>query len=342
MKKFDPNDVGVANGNIFGFPITEQEADLVIIPVPWDITASYRKGTARGPYRVLEASTQLDFYHPNFEEAASTRVCMTPISQDMLSVNHDLTNGALDYLSYLEQGNTVKENTKESLFLEAANEAHENIRKAVYDRAVSFQEAGKIVGVIGGEHSVPLGLIQALATQYKSFGILQIDAHADLRESYEGFEQSHASIMHNVLDQVPQVKKLIQVGVRDLSGQEVNRIKQSDRIVTFYDWQLKDQQFGGRTWQKQVEEIVSELPDAVYISFDIDGLVPSLCPNTGTPVPGGMEYEQARFLLQQLIVQEKKIIGFDLCEVGDDDWDAMVGARILWELVVATEMSRRH
>lgn len=337
---FDPNDIGVKNGNIFGFPVTENEAEIVIIPVPWDVTASYRKGTSKAPGQILEASTQLDFFHSNYEGAHKIKVYMSPISEDMQSINEDMKNKSIEYLRFLEDGGEVVRDSEYSLFLEAANEAHENITDAVYDKATNIMNASKIPAVLGGEHSAPLGLIKALGTKFSSFGVLQLDAHADLRSEYEGFHQSHASIFHNVLEQIPQVSQVVQVGIRDLSDAESERINHDDKLMTYFDWQLKEERFNGRFWQQQVQEIIAELPQNVYISFDIDCLKPSLCPNTGTPVPGGFEFEEISYLLHQLAASGKSIIGFDLCEVGDGEWDAMVGARCLWELVVSTQISR--
>jgi agmatinase len=196
---------------------------------------------------------------------------------------------------------------------------------------------GKKVCVLGGEHSTPLGLIEAMGDNYESFGILQIDAHADLRDAYEGFEQSHASIMFNAL-KIENLTHLVQVGIRDLCEDEVQVINEDDRITTFYDWDMKSEQFQGVSWHKICEEIINKLPQNVFISFDIDGLLPSLCPNTGTPVPGGLSFEQATYLLQMLADSKKNIIGFDLNEVapGADEINVIVGARILMELLLCT------
>src|SRR5690606_2133030 len=118
--------------------------------------------------------------------------------------------------------------------------------------------------------------------------VLQIDAHADLRRAYEGFQYSHASIMYNILEEIPAVTKLVQVGIRDYCDEEFEAITKSQgRIVTFFDRDLKAGAYQGKTWDQQTDEIIRELPERIYISFDIDGLDPKLCPNTGTPVPGG-------------------------------------------------------
>jgi agmatinase len=342
---FDPNGVGIANGNIFGFPIREIEADIVIIPVPWDATASYGKGTSRGPKTILEASTQLDFYHPKLKSAFETKVFMTPISDEWLRLNDQLCAKAVDYISFLEDGGQLEDNTFfQEVVLEIDN-AQNALKNQLRERVSALLKEGKIVAVLGGEHSTPLGLIEALNDRNEPFGILQIDAHADLREAYEDFKQSHASIMFNVLKNCKNVQNLVQVGVRDVASSEVDLIQENKgRVRTFFDWELKEEQFNGKTWAEQVKEIISNLPEKVYVSFDIDGLVPELCPNTGTPVSGGFRLEEITFLLFELVNSGKKIIGFDLNEVApgeSGDWDANVGARALWNLVCMTEKSRR-
>jgi agmatinase len=345
MSGFDPNGVGVANGNIFGFPVKEEEADIIIMPVPWDVTTSYGKGTANGPAQVLEASTQLDFFHPECGQAYNTKVFITPISEDAKRINDYFVPKTSEYISYLEEGGLLSDSPAYQELLKEVEQAQDAIKDSLRFRASEFIQQGKIPAVLGGEHSVPLGLIQALADNYESFGILQLDAHADLRDAYEGFAQSHASIFFNAL-KIPQVEKLVQVGIRDVAESEVILEQESEgRIKTFYDWQLKSNEFEGKLWSTQVDEIIAELPDRVYISYDIDALRPELCPNTGTPVPGGFTLEQLSYLLMRLAKSGKQIIGFDLCEVSNGnhgEWDANVGARALWSIVIATEVSRRQ
>ncbi|MFN3315527.1 MAG: agmatinase family protein, partial [Raineya sp.] len=220
---------------------------------------------------------------------------------------------------------------------EVVNKEAEKLNQWVRETATYWQKQGKMVALLGGDHSTPLGLIQALAQQYDSFGILQIDAHADLRDAYEGFEYSHASIMFNAL-KIPQISKLIQVGIRDYCEAEVSIIQNSQgRIKTFFDHNIKEAIFEGKTWASICDEIIAELPENVYITFDIDGLDPKLCPHTGTPVAGGFDLTEINFLLKKLVKAGKKIIGFDLVEVacGDvenEEWDANVGARVLFKL----------
>lgn len=344
MSSFDPNGVGIANGNIFGFPCKEDNADIVLVPVPWDATASYGKGTSQGPQAILEASTQLDFFHPELPKAYQTKVFMSAVSDEWLELNEHLSSESKKYLSYIEEFGEQKAREKFGFVIEQINSAQNALCENLKERCLALLRSDKTPCVLGGEHSSPLGLLLALDEVYEEFGILQIDAHADLRQAYEGFEQSHASIMYNALNKLKHLIGLTQVGIRDLSQNEYDLAIKDPRIHTFFDWDIKKSQFQGKTWAEQVNTIIESLPQKVYISFDIDGLNPNLCPNTGTPVPGGFEMHEIVFLIFHLVNSGKQIIGFDLCEVApgsNNDWDANVGARVLWHLVCATESSRR-
>jgi agmatinase len=170
-----------------------------------------------------------------------------------------------------------------------------------------------------------------------SYGILHIDAHSDLRDAYEGFIHSHASIMHNALH-IDAISRIVQVGIRDYSEEEVETIRGSGGRVKLFDYRgLARRRFGGESFSSIAEEIVSELPDQVYVSFDIDGLDPALCPGTGTPVPGGLLFEEALYLVERIPASGRRIVGLDLCEVspGESEWDANVGARVLYRLCCA-------
>nr|MBP6432998.1 arginase family protein [Ferruginibacter sp.] len=152
---------------------------------------------------------------------------------------------------------------------------------------------------------------------------------------YEGFKYSHASVMYNALEEIPQIKKLVQVGIRDYCEEEYHYISNSNfRVVTYFDKDIKERQYEGQQWKFIVDEMVSHLPQNVFISFDIDGLDPKLCPHTGTPVQGGFETEQIFYLFKRVLQSGRKLIGFDLNEVGvsQDEWDENVGARCLFKL----------
>jgi len=191
------------------------------------------------------------------------------------------------------------------------------------------------VGLIGGDHSVSLGSIEAHLEKYPQMGVLQIDAHCDLREKFEDFTYSHASVMFNVLQET-KLKKLVQVGVQGLCEEEYRRIQDSNgRIQTFFDSSLQESKHQGKSWNQICDDIIATLPIEIYISFDIDGLEPSLCPHTGTPVPGGLTYQEAIYLMKRIVNAGRKIVGFDLVEVTpgkDGDWDANVGAHLLYQL----------
>jgi agmatinase len=150
-------------------------------------------------------------------------------------------------------------------------------------------------------------------------------------------------VMYNVL-KIPSVKKLVQVGIRDFCEEEYQLIQRGGgRIHTFFDDQLRARQDEGMLWPALAKEIVGSLPDKVYISVDIDGLDPRFCPHTGTPVPGGLDFHQVVTLINAVALSGRSIIGFDLNEVtpGPDDWDANVGARLLWQLCLWTGVSQK-
>ena len=202
-------------------------------------------------------------------------------------------------------------------------------------QAARWLDAGKIVGLVGGDHSTPYGLIRALGDRHGEFGILHIDAHCDLRRAYEGFEYSHASIMYNVLRDVPQAERIVEVGVRDYCDAEAELARSSERIRMFDDTQLSAAAFEGETWGATCRRIVAELPERVYVSFDIDGLSVEYCPHTGTPVAGGLTFNQAVYLLHETVRSGRRIIGFDVVEVvprPGSSIDASTGARILYKL----------
>ncbi len=330
IASFDANGVGVGNGQYFGLPFSYAESALVIFPVPWEVTVSYRTGTAKGPKAMLEASTQIDLYDHDNPNGWHAGIFTQKPKPSMQKRSAELRKKAAAYIKGLEQGKDMSL----SGVPEEIHAGSEQMNAYVYQTAKSILADQKIPALLGGDHSTPLGLMQALGEQHGGFGILQIDAHCDLRDAYEGFTYSHASIMYNALKH-EQVKKLVQVGIRDYCDAELQVIDQSDRrVVTYFNDEIKRAGFTGMTWADICSRIVEELPKKVYISFDIDGLMQTYCPNTGTPVPGGLDYEQAVYLLKAVVESGRTIIGFDLVEVapGEDDWDAIVGARLLYKM----------
>jgi len=333
ISAFDPNGIGDANGNIYGLPFDTNEAKLVILPVPWEVTVSYQAGTAAAPEAILDASFQVDLYDPFVTDAWKLGIAIKEINQDIREKSNLLRLSAEEYIQKLSEGFNPEENTALLVIRNNINLAGLELNQWVKNKSLDLLNRNKVVGLLGGDHSTPLGLMQALAEKNPAFGILHIDAHADLREAYEGFEFSHASIMFNAI-KIPQITQLVQVGIRDYCEAELLLIKSDNRISTFFDRDMKHQQYEGSSWSAICDQIIDTLPEKVYLSFDIDGLDPKLCPNTGTPVPGGLELEQALYLIEKLVKSGRTIIGFDLNEVapGDDEWDANVGARLLYKL----------
>lgn len=341
IKSFNPSNVGVQNGNLFGLPFEEDESGIVIFPVPWDVTVSYGGGTSLGPQAIIDASPQLDFYDTDLTDAWKIGFFMQPVSDKLESKSAQLRLAATGFISFLEMGGDLEESEEDANLLKAINKGCEEMVNDVEETMSAIISSGKIPALVGGDHSTPLGFYQALSKKHNDFAILQIDAHADLRNAYEGFNYSHASIFYNAL-QIPEIKKLVQVGIRDICEEEINFIESnSERIKLFSDAYLKEASYKGKNWDMLCDEIVASLPQKVHISFDIDGLDPKLCPNTGTPVPGGFELEQVIHLFRKLVDSGKQIISFDLCEVGTstNEWDANVGARLLWKLCTLTAKS---
>lgn len=335
LSNFDPNKAGNPNNNIFGLPFTEEDARLVILPVPWEVTVSCGSGTARAAEQIFKASLQVDLYDPDVKDGWKQGFFMRNVDRKVLLKSDYLRKEAELYIDYISKGDEVAQNKFMTRSLKEINAGSIFLNDWVYTQAKELLERDKLVGLLGGDHSTSFGLIKAIAEEHGNFGILQVDAHCDLRVSYEDFKYSHASIMYNALTEIPQLDKLVQVGIRDYSESEADYINNSNgRVITYFDKKIKERQFEGDTWKKIADEIVEQLPEKVYISFDIDGLDPKLCPNTGTPVQGGFETEQVFYLFKRLLDSGRKLIGFDLIEIGTGELsgDANVGARILFKL----------
>lgn len=338
----DPNAVAAHNGEFFGLEPKGKEL-IQVLNVPWDVTTSYRAGTVSGPKAVLEASYQVDLYSPDVDEAWNLPIGQVRSKEAWMKRSRELRKLTEKYLEFLEKGGDP-ESKKFQKTLQKINESSEELNDWVYRESKKVLDQGQKIFILGGDHSVPFGAIRACAEKYPKLSVLHFDAHADLRDAYEGFEHSHASIMFNVLKHT-QVQKLVQVGVRDCGEAEVKISKSDRRVKTYFDWDLKEKKFDGTPWNKIAEEIVSQLTDQVYISFDIDGLDPKLCPNTGTPVPGGLEFAEAQAILRVLMKSGKTIVGADLVEVAPgpkDEWDANVGARLMFQMACALWKSAPH
>ncbi|MEI6582211.1 MAG: agmatinase family protein [Chitinophagia bacterium] len=332
---FNPNAVGNTQNNIFGLPFSEEEAQLIILPVPWEVTVSYGAGTSRAADHIYKASKQVDIFDVDGNRGWEKGFFMKEVDKRLLMKSDYLRKEAELYINYISKGDEVAQNKFMCKSLKEINEGNILMNEWVYNQTKELLQKGKLVVLLGGDHSTPLGYMKALAEVYGNFGVLQIDAHCDLRDGYEGFQYSHASIMRNALREIPAITKLVQAGIRDYSEEEWQEICNSNyRIISYLDQSIQHRQFEGETWKSIAEEIINHLPQQVYLSFDVDGLDRKYCPNTGTPVPGGFELEQVLYLVKKITQSGRKLIGFDLVEVslGQTDWDSNVGARILWRL----------
>jgi agmatinase len=334
MPELDPDAPAGAGSGIYGLPHGPEEARVVLIPVPWDATTSYRAGAARGPEAILSASRQVDLHDLETGDPYRAGIHMLDEDPRIRQLGSDARAAALHVI---EAGGVI-EGPFLAEQLALANRLSEELNRWVREETERWLALGKIVGVIGGDHSAPFGAMQALAERHPGMGILHVDAHADLRRAYEGFEHSHASIMHNVMTRLPGVARLVQVGIRDVGAGELAFIREaSGRILCHFEPDLAALRFGGESWGDQCARILAGLPDEVHVSFDIDGLDPAYCPHTGTPVPGGLTFAQATYLLRALGESGRRIVGFDLNEVAPgpegDEWDGNVGARLLYKLI---------
>lgn len=319
-----PNDAG-----LFGATIPWDLANIHVIGAPWDATTSYGAGTSQGPAAVLQASHQLDLEDQVFGQAYRAGIAFKNLV-GLSASNEAARQLAEQVIAQWEDGQAPSANLLDTVN-EFSLDAHFLISETIRESLIQ----GQRVGLLGGDHSTSYGSIQAHAQMNPEFGILHIDAHHDLRVAYEGFTHSHASIMYNVMETIPQVTQLVSVGIRDFSTQEKQYAKQHpERIVTFYDEELFNEKACGVPYHRLVDEMLAPLPDAIYISLDIDGLSPEFGPNTGTPVPGGLSYSEVAYILRRIKDSRHTLIGFDLVEVapGESEWDANVGARLLYKL----------
>ena len=331
---FDPSQPGLADATIFGLPFSAEQSEIIIIPVPWEVTVSYGAGASEGPEAVLDASFQVDLNHQDFPQLWKLGMFYDAPPEHWKINSNKYKALAQPIIQALENGENLNEYPVLLKDLATINSVCRDLHTEVKNKVLFWMQQGKKVALIGGDHSTPLGYYEALASIHDNFGILHLDAHMDLRIAYEGFTYSHASIMYNAL-QIPQISKIVQVGIRDFCEQEVEVVHQAQgRVLVNTDSDLKTESFQGKTWADQCDAIIASLPQKVCISFDIDGMYPWYCPNTGTPVPGGFSFEQATFLFNKLAVSEKEIIGFDLVEVapGHTEWDGNVGARMLFHM----------
>ena len=350
---FDPDAPADAEGGLFGLTTSPEEAGVRVLGLPFDATTSYRRGTALGPAAVLAASHQIDLLDVQQRDwtggdgrpwAAGVHF---ELDEQVATWNEEAVPLAT---AIIERGGRIGDDAT----LLRSIERVEAIGTALNDRVEAWTAArlaaGQIPALLGGDHSVPLGALVAAARAHPGLGVLHVDAHADLRPAFEGFRWSHASILHNVLAEAPGLGQVLSIGLRDLGEVELARLDASAgsvRPIFGHAWAALRAR--GADLVEVVAKEIARLPDEVWITFDIDGLEPAWCPNTGTPVPGGLTWDEALLWIGGVVDSGRRIVGFDLCEVGPgeapqtdtDGWDAIVGARLLYKLIGAAVASRR-
>ncbi len=327
---FHPDDNGVGAHGIFGLPYTLDDARLVVALAPWEVTVTGRRGTAHAPQHIINASADIDLYFHPHGTPWQAGVAAEPFPEKDYETNLRLRTIVEEI--YLQ----IREGADPSTIDTTRWVDEENTRylRRLEERIARYIERGQTVGLVGGEHTVALAGMRAALQRYPQLGILQVDAHADLRPHYLGLRTSHASVFRRLLEDFPQTP-LVQVGLRDVSVGEKQFIDQHPHIHAHFAADLY------RSSPDRLLQTIDPLPQHVYISFDIDGLDLQYCPHTGTPVPGGLSFQEAFEIISRLVQSGRTIVGFDLCEVGEAPLDVRVGVFALFHLVNYTLLSNQ-
>ena len=335
-KGFNPNGAIPDNGNYFGIPLSPDEAALVLISAPWDVTTAVRVGSSYAPDAIIEASRRVDFFEPMAPYSWRKGIATASIDYTMQDTSHHLRADAVRVTKVHDDlGSSAFDHLVYERSLRRVNEASAIVNDNIYAQSKHWLDKGKIVGLVGGDHSVAYGHIRAVAERYGKIGVLHIDSKCNLRIAHQGFEYSHASVMYNVLRDIRAVDSLVAVGVRAFSPEEWERAQSDSRVKLFTGQSIWSRQFEGVTWSTIVDEIIAELPENVYISLDVDGLTVECSPNTGSLVAGGLRLPEVVYLMGRIVDSGRKIVGFDLTEVVpnmEDKIDAMIAARMLYNM----------
>jgi agmatinase len=326
MTDFDPDGRAEEDSGIFGLGSTPEDAAVVLVPAPFDAATSWGRGCNEAPEAIVTASHQLDLYDPVVGTPYEHGIAMLEDHDRIAAINQRACEAS------------ARARAADSAALEEANALAGDVHERLYRRVRKWLDAGRVVGTVGGDHSCAFGAVRAHLERFPDLGLLQIDAHADLRFAYDGLTWSHASVMRNLLERTD-LTRLVQVGLRDVSPGEVEYGRRAgERVRMHFDHEMAAAVLGGASFAEAVASIVDELPERVYISFDIDGLDASLCPHTGTPVPGGLSFQQACALLAAVTDSGRSVVGFDLTEVApgppphERSWDAVVAAHLVYRL----------
>jgi agmatinase len=347
--QFDPDAAAAPGTGVFGLDTSYDDAGIVILPVPFDATTSYGHGCAAAPGAIMHASHQVDLFDRQFGRIYEAGIFMPEPDAEISTLSLNARRHAQPIIA--KGGAADDHDDDDQAALEQVEIATGRVEAYTYEATRHALAQGKVAGLVGGDHSTPLGAMRACAEAAAddggTLGILQIDAHMDLRVAYEGFQHSHASIMHNALETLPDDTVLVQVGVRDFSEREYDRARAlRGRVFPHFDQDWAEAlDNSAYSFQTLCAEAIQPLPETVYVSVDIDGLDPRLCPGTGTPVPGGLTFQQLSMLLRVLARSQRRVVGFDLVEVSphpnDGEWNANVGARVLYKLCGCAAISNK-
>jgi agmatinase len=343
---FDPDAAALPDSGLFGLACAPADAEVHVIPVPFDATTSYRKGTHRGPEAVLRASRQVDLFDLLTGRPYERGIALLEPDPRITELNEE---GSAEAERIIAVAGVLGGDKRLETALARVNAIGEEVNALVHAATKAVLDQKRLPVVLGGDHSTPFGAIRACAERHKGLGVLHFDAHSDLRDAFEGFAWSHASILHNVATRIPQVAKIVQVGIRDFGERELAFIQESrGRIRTLFDADWQRAKVDQMNLRELVKKRLDDLPEKVFVSFDVDGLDPTLCPNTGTPVPGGFTWSEAMLWLEELARSGREVVGCDVNEVNPgpatdelDSWDAIVGARLLYRLIGVALMTRK-
>jgi agmatinase len=345
MAELDPSAPAGPESGLFGLGSTPDEARVHVIPVPFEATTSYRRGTARGPAAVLAASRQVDLLDLDFGAPWKAGIALLEDDPRVAAWNEEATRLAEPIHA---RGGEIGDDPGLLEALERVNAIGAELNDLVHERTWGVLAKDRLPVVLGGDHAVSFGAWRAACERRTGdLGLLHFDAHADLRGAYEGFTWSHASVLLNGLDRMTGIARALQVGIRDLCDEELVRIEEDSRLATLFDRDWARAGLEGRDRTELVRRHLDRLPEEVWVTFDVDGLDPALCPNTGTPVPGGLSWNEASLWLAELVKSGRRVVGVDLVEVAPGDErpdgegiDEIVGARLLYRLIGAALATR--
>lgn len=319
------------------------DAPIVLVSAPWAVTSAAGQGAVYTPDAIIDASTHLSLYDVVSNTSIDGKVATAEVDYDLQESSLQLGGDAAKVVAHIEDGGALTGDYFARKVVRI-NLGFRDMHRSVGKRVFRFASKGKIVGVVGGDHSVAFGAVRSISSVYPQMGVLFIDAHSDLRPSGKIFDYSHLSVARNIVDEIPAVSKLVQVGVRDMSREEMDFAQNHPKITMFCHEKLTAERFSGRSWGEVCDDVVAQLPDKVYISFDIDALSPECCPHTKRPVAGGMTFDEAVCLINRVAESGREIVGFDLTEivpVMESGVDAAVGARMLVKLCAAALCSKK-